>query len=594
MVYDLTTFSNLSNLLSYSLAGLQFSTYYEENMVGMTWYYGDVAIWGCSAEDIVNRYAGDVKIADDGNSLNYDGWFNNVPGYKAEIVNNVSPDGTCQSYQFFEQKGVVLLNIKGFASLPASLIASQKAAVMWIDFDGEKKITPFLRINGSENMAIKATLTTVNTKTGAVSTTDGQQAEISLDAGFRGYVILSLDDAVVYNAWPSEDPQVSFADYIAEKGFTNINLYFNNGLLNNSTLYIDNIAYANDINGLVNRITSKLPSGDVNEDGTVDLLDLVRIKKYLSKQTSCINYFRTDITGDSAVDTADMTSLRKNLLGVEEVAVSPVNNQVAMAMYHSAIGDWDANFGSIYGKESRFVNYYRVGSMADADAVKKANGMCWLYVHDPFSDSAATEFEEGFEESFRKTVQNYKDAGLWDVVAGFETEEMTTRLTHEQFIKLTRFIKEVCPEKRILACTSPNEIKGATINGKVIEPLDAEALAYVTDIGFDMYHTNDEQTHRDLLAKMKSVAPSDARIWFFPCTYKCTSNTDEQYMIDSLNLAYKLLKEQENPGGIYMYTWKTYGDAYGLEDLLNPNGSFNYSSLANRITEIGKEILANK
>ena len=380
----------------------------------------------------------------------------------------------------------------------------------------------------------------------------------------------------------------------AEKDFTNINLYFNNGLLNNSTLYIDNIAYANDINGLVNRITSKLPSGDVNEDGTVDLLDLVRIKKYLSKQTSCINFFRTDITGDSAVDTADMASLRKNLLGVEEVAVSPVNNQVAMAMYHSAIGDWDAKLSTAYGNESEFVNYYRVGSMKEADAVKKANGMCWLYVHDPFSDATATEFEDGFEESFRKKVQNYKDAGLWDAVAGFETEEMTTRLTHEQFIKLTRFIKEVCPEKRILACTSPYEINGATINGKVIEPLDVEALAYVTDIGFDMYHTNEEQTHRDLLAKMKSVARSDARIWFFPCTYQYDSNTNEQYMIDSLNLAYKLLNEQENPGGIYLYTWKTYGNHNGLEDLLDPNGNFKYSNLASRIIEIGKEILAKK
>ena len=274
--------------------------------------------------------------------------------------------------------------------------------------------------------------------------------------------------------------------------------------------------------------------------------------------------------------------------------VSATDKKIGLAMYHNSVGDWDALFADTYGKESTFMNYYRVGTIEQAKQVKAANGMCWLYVTEPYKNRDSLEFSPTYEENFKMRVQAFKDAGVWDVIAGFETEEITTRITHEQFKKFTKFLRDTCPEKRILACTSPYEIQGITLNGFIVEPMDYETFAYVTDIGFDMYHTADYSEHAALLKEMKEkLGRKDVRIWFFPCTYKYWSTTSEDYMIKSLDIAYDLLMKEENPGGIYMYTWRTWGGDYGLEDLLNPNGQQKYTRLAKRIMEIGKEILAS-
>lgn len=279
---------------------------------------------------------------------------------------------------------------------------------------------------------------------------------------------------------------------------------------------------------------------------------------------------------------------------LDGVEASPTDKKIGLAMYHNFIGNWDELFADTYGEESTFMNYYRVGSIEEAKQVKAANGMCWLYVVEPYDNRDTLEFKENYVENFKMQIQAYKDAGVWDVIAGFETEEMTTRITHEQFIKFTKFLRDTCPDKRILSCTSPYEIQGATINGFIIEPMDYETFGYVTDIGFDMYHTVDYAEHKALLEEMKEkLGRKDVRIWFFPCTYKYESGTDEDYMIKSLDIAYDLLLKEENPGGIYMYTWETWGDDYGLKDLLDPEGKQQYTRLAERIVEIGKEILAN-
>lgn len=601
VIQDISTSTDLSTFLSYNLAGLYFSSFYSETQLGMSWYYGDVALWSESAEAVLDRYH-DYKLVDDGTSeTSLKGWFTNAPDYTAQIVTDVSPDKSCISYTIAETTGVIKMHFPAFATIEPELIKTQKAAVMWVDFEGAKDFYALLRYNNSDEMRITTNITTVNTNTGEIITTPNT-ARLDLANNFRGYVILDLENAMVDSGWDDDkedaDTPKNFDEYMGEVAFTQISLYMNPQAMDNSTICFDSLAYTTNTDEFISQVTSALPLGDANEDGSTDVLDLVRMKKYMANLTPDINYFRANVSNGAALDSLDVSALRKVLLSLEDTIVSETNNQVGMAMYHSAIGDWDASYSTTYGAEADFVNYYRVTSMSEAAAVKEANGMCWLYVHDPFADRTATEFDEGFEESFKQKVQNYKDAGLWDVIAGFETEEATTRLTQEQFIKMTKFIKEVCPEKRILACTSPYEINGKTLNGGtedeiVIEPLTAEALAYVTDIGYDEYPSNDENYHRELLAKMKAVAPSDARIWFFPCTYNYYGAKTEEDMLASLNLTYKLLCEQENPGGLYLYTWETFSEgSEALDVLLDPNGDYNYSTLANRIVEIGKDILA--
>lgn len=58
--------------------------------------------------------------------------------------------------------------------------------------------------------------------------------------------------------------------------------------------------------------------GDVNGDEAVDLLDLVRLRKYLVVNSTSISNANSDLDGDGSVDTKDLILLRKLLVGAAD------------------------------------------------------------------------------------------------------------------------------------------------------------------------------------------------------------------------------------------------------------------------------------
>lgn len=56
---------------------------------------------------------------------------------------------------------------------------------------------------------------------------------------------------------------------------------------------------------------NKSKYGDVNEDGSVDLLDVLVLKKYLNDNSRTINMINADVNGDAAVDQTDVSVLLK-------------------------------------------------------------------------------------------------------------------------------------------------------------------------------------------------------------------------------------------------------------------------------------------
>lgn len=60
----------------------------------------------------------------------------------------------------------------------------------------------------------------------------------------------------------------------------------------------------------------KTLAGDCNSDSSVNILDLVRAKKYLADLTYDIELVNIDYDNDGFVDTTDLTSLKKQLLGI--------------------------------------------------------------------------------------------------------------------------------------------------------------------------------------------------------------------------------------------------------------------------------------
>ena len=60
--------------------------------------------------------------------------------------------------------------------------------------------------------------------------------------------------------------------------------------------------------------TIKTLKGDVNHDGYLNILDLVRLKKHLAGIAVEIDEAAAELDGDSAITAADLTSLRKLLI----------------------------------------------------------------------------------------------------------------------------------------------------------------------------------------------------------------------------------------------------------------------------------------
>lgn len=276
---------------------------------------------------------------------------------------------------------------------------------------------------------------------------------------------------------------------------------------------------------------------------------------------------------------------------------NPLNEKIGMSFYHFYQGEWDASLAAAYDvTETEFMNYYRIGGINDLKALKEKNGLGWWLIHSPFADRETTVMKDGWTESILTTAAAYKAAGVWDQLAGFETEEICMAVTQEQFKIMTRWLRDNFPDKRIFSCLSMYEVRGTAPTGFTIAPMSYDTYGYITDIGYDWYSHLNVQQYRDAVELMlENMGREDnVRVWFFPTNYKF-GNVDEQFCIDHLNIMYDMLLDEtlvKNPGGLYCYTWKSFSDP-GMEELIDPVRSYKWTRLGNEIVKIGKEILAN-
>lgn len=281
-----------------------------------------------------------------------------------------------------------------------------------------------------------------------------------------------------------------------------------------------------------------------------------------------------------------------------EVVLDPVtpapeaNDRVGFMIYHFTPGLWNT-LRPEDAREETFLNYVHTGSVDNLKQMKKNGQVAWWNIGTPYADRETLVFNDGYEENLQTMVEAYKAAGVWDTIIGFHLEELCMRLTAPQYIKLTKYLAETFPGKRIFAVLSYYEVvEGSAPSSFTITPMSYETYGYVTDIGYDWYGNADYDKHKAIVDLMKKQLGRDnVRFWFFPCVYTHEAWMDEDFMLDHLDMCYRLLKEQEHPGGLDLYTWVTWSEnSVALDRLLDPSLEYRYDRLATRIIEIGKEV----
>ena len=142
------------------------------------------------------------------------------------------------------------------------------------------------------------------------------------------------------------------------------------------------------------------------------------------------------------------------------------------------------------------------------------------------------------------------------------------------------------------------EVRGDAPAGFTIAPMSYDTYANVTDIGYDWYsHLNASEYRKAVKLMLDNMdRRENVRIWFFPTSYRFGPSTTEDFCIEHLNIMYDMLMDKtlvKNPGGLYCYTWKTFGNGEGIAELIDPERQFKWTRFGNELIRVGKEIVNN-
>lgn len=208
---------------------------------------------------------------------------------------------------------------------------------------------------------------------------------------------------------------------------------------------------------------------------------------------------------------------------------------------------------------------------------------------------SAQQTIESYVAAIEKKVDRIIAAGQWDNFLGFWWDEpiWAHGQSNEDLYTMTKTLYEKWGKRNYVVFAVGAFIDNYDADCDTIGPA---FTTYITDAGWDNYahdvgdeavavqranpdtykETNEKYgtnirdareyyrwTHSEMMEKFTN----DVKVWFYPCTYKRTTNTTEKYCLDHMNFFSQLLMEQENPGGLTLYTYPTWSTV-GLEQLL--------------------------
>ena len=308
---------------------------------------------------------------------------------------------------------------------------------------------------------------------------------------------------------------------------------------------------------------------------------------------------------------------------MENAVNKKYHNKLGVGIYHLDprwCSPYDFNRVANYG----MVNAFRLTTEAGSSSfymgcrrAKETGEQIW-YSAPTFFPHKETLSE--FMARLDKTISGIKKQELWDTVVGFQWDEPLLKKGHnnEDFLAMTKAISEEYG-KRIFPVFSGYEVMGRKGNledndGDTV--LRYESTKYITDVAFDLYgydfrvplREEDKKRYFDTYNKEFNTAeeflqfytdnligrmqnPDSVRLWYFACAYLCRRwvggpLADEDFCIQSLEGFKNLLLKQKNPGGLFSYGYKSWGDRDHLDwqiDEDNPNQWKRYIEAAARV-----------
>ena len=293
---------------------------------------------------------------------------------------------------------------------------------------------------------------------------------------------------------------------------------------------------------------------------------------------------------------------------MENTTNTQFHNKLGMAFYHLD-PRWISQKDFDNVADLGVVNSYRIamestGTLAYAcKRAKKSGAQIWLAA--PIFYSKRESLEE-YMEGIDKYVEFLKKNDYWDTVVGFQWDEPLLKRAHTNadFYAMTGAISKAYG-KRIFPVFSMQELlgfKGNPEDPDGIRSVHTEDTEFITDVAFDVYGYDFRlppsepfvKYFRELTNKfgvelkstidvytyytkrmLEIVSNPEVRVWYFPCTYLAPllggKVADEDYCIAHIEGLKKMLLEQKNPGGLFCYGYKSWGNRDHLDWWLHPD-----------------------
>ena len=201
-------------------------------------------------------------------------------------------------------------------------------------------------------------------------------------------------------------------------------------------------------------------------------------------------------------------------------------------------------------------------------------------------------------------VKVIREEGAWDLFLGFHWDEPTQNgQTGDDFLAMTKALYEKWGKRNYpvfaVAAFLEEYYVGDGMEQKT-ELYETRHMQYVTDAGWDIYHidlrreadnnpsqqaqlrhwsnkygeyfANGRDFFRFVHRRLAERIDHEFTSWFYPATRYGGVSTgtpaDEGFMIGQIEGFTEILMEQDNPGGLMLYTFTTWGDGTALEERL--------------------------